>query len=154
MLSRLLYWVIFFRIKLINCWKAQPLLLSPCLLGGIVLLFIDKAFNHPIIESDEQISFRKSFIVGCWQVLAMIPGVSRSAASIVGGMQQKFTRYAAAEFSFFLAVPTMFAATAYSVFIKKWGVGDAVKRVINLLLKHLTIQLLLLSEILLLLLLQ
>ena len=50
----------------------------------------------------------------------MIPGVSRSAASIIGGMQQKFTRNLAAEFSFFLAVPTMFAATAYSVFIKKW----------------------------------
>ena len=50
----------------------------------------------------------------------MIPGVSRSAASIIGGMQQKFTRNLAAEFSFFLAVPTMFAATAYSVFLKTW----------------------------------
>jgi undecaprenyl-diphosphatase len=57
----------------------------------------------------------------------MIPGTSRSAASIIGGMQQKFTRYAAAEFSFFLAVPTMFAATFYSLFIKKWA-ADGIAR--------------------------
>jgi undecaprenyl-diphosphatase len=50
----------------------------------------------------------------------MVPGVSRSAASIIGGMSQKFTRYLAAEFSFFLAVPTMFAASVYSLFVKKW----------------------------------
>jgi undecaprenyl-diphosphatase len=56
-----------------------------------------------------------------WQVLAMIPGVSRSAASIIGGMQQRLTRNFAAEFSFFLAVPTMFAASAYSIFLKNWG---------------------------------
>jgi len=90
------------------------------LLGGIILLFIDKAFNNPTIESDDQITYRKAFITGLWQTIAMIPGVSRSAASIIGGMQQKFTRNLAAEFSFFLAVPTMFAATAYSLFVKKW----------------------------------
>jgi undecaprenyl-diphosphatase len=90
------------------------------LAGGIILLFIDRAFNKPKIESDEQISYGKAFIVGIWQTIAMIPGVSRSAASIIGGMQQKFTRNLAAEFSFFLAVPTMFAATIYSVFLKKW----------------------------------
>ena len=59
-------------------------------------------------------------LIGMWQVLAMIPGVSRSAASIIGGMQQKLTRNFAAEFSFFLAVPTMFAASAYSLFLKDW----------------------------------
>lgn len=118
--------------------KIDELLESPMtvavtlFLGGIILLFIDKAFTHPTIESDEQISFGKSFIVGCWQVLAMIPGVSRSAASIIGGMQQKFTRFVAAEFSFFLAVPTMFAATFYSLFMKKWGTGDAAKKGIQL----------------------
>lgn len=90
------------------------------LLGGIILLFIDKAFNKPVIESDDQITYGKAFITGVWQTIAMIPGVSRSAASIIGGMQQKFTRNLAAEFSFFLAVPTMFAATAYSLFVKKW----------------------------------
>jgi undecaprenyl-diphosphatase len=98
------------------------------LAGGIVLLFIDNLFNHPAIDSDEKISYGRSFIVGCWQVLAMIPGVSRSAASIIGGMQQKFTRFVAAEFSFFLAVPTMFAATFYSVFMKKWTQGGTPKK--------------------------
>ncbi|MBC7948258.1 MAG: undecaprenyl-diphosphate phosphatase [Chitinophagaceae bacterium] len=106
--------------------KIDRLLESPTtvaitmLAGGIILLFIDKAFNKPRIESDDQITYGKAFIIGIWQTIAMIPGVSRSAASIIGGMQQKFTRNLAAEFSFFLAVPTMFAATAYSVFVKDW----------------------------------
>jgi undecaprenyl-diphosphatase len=90
------------------------------LLGGVILLFIDSAFNKSTIQADDQITYQRSFIVGMWQTLAMIPGVSRSAASIIGGMQQKFTRHLAAEFSFFLAVPTMFAATGYSLFLKKW----------------------------------
>jgi undecaprenyl-diphosphatase len=114
--------------------KIDELLESPTtvaitmLLGGIVLLFIDNAFKKPVVESDDQITLGKSFIVGLWQTIAMIPGVSRSAATIIGGMQQKFTRYLAAEFSFFLAVPTMFAATAYSVFLKKWQVDGIEKK--------------------------
>ena len=60
-------------------------------------------------------SYAKAFIIGIWQCIAMIPGVSRSAASIIGGMQQKLTRNLAAEFSFFLAVPTMAAATGYKL---------------------------------------
>jgi undecaprenyl-diphosphatase len=80
--------------------------------GGFVLLFIDKLFTRLTIDRDEQISYPKAFIIGCFQVIAMIPGVSRSTATIVGGMQQKLTRRLAAEFSFFLAVPTMMAATA------------------------------------------
>jgi len=83
--------------------------------GGIVLLFIDAMFNKPVIETEEKISFPKAFIIGLWQCIAMIPGVSRSAASIIGGMQQKLTRKLAAEFSFFLAVPTMAAATGYKL---------------------------------------
>ncbi|MEP7377559.1 MAG: undecaprenyl-diphosphate phosphatase [Chitinophagaceae bacterium] len=98
------------------------------LLGGIVLLFIDKAFNHPTVESDDQISYGKAFITGLWQTIAMIPGVSRSAASIIGGMQQKLTRNLAAEFSFYLAVPTMFAATAYSLFLKKWEQSGIIRK--------------------------
>lgn len=86
------------------------------LLGGIVLIYIDKFFNHPVIESEKEVSYASSFIIGIWQCLAMVPGVSRSAASIIGGMQQKLTRSAAAEFSFFLAVPTMVAATGYKLF--------------------------------------
>lgn len=106
--------------------KIDKLLESPTtvtismLAGGIVLLFIDRAFNKPVIKSDDQVSYFKAFVVGVWQTIAMIPGVSRSAASIIGGMQQKFSRQLAAEFSFFLAVPTMFAATVYSVFLKDW----------------------------------
>ncbi len=89
------------------------------LVGGFVLLFIDKVFKNPNIEEEKDISFKRAFIIGVWQCVAMIPGVSRSAASIIGGMQQKLTRKLAAEFSFFLAVPTMAAATGYKV-LKTW----------------------------------
>lgn len=85
------------------------------LAGGIILLFIDNVFNKPIIDSEEKVTYKKAFIIGIWQCIAMIPGVSRSASSIIGGMQQKLTRSAAAEFSFFLAVPTMLAATGYKL---------------------------------------
>jgi undecaprenyl-diphosphatase len=81
------------------------------LIGGIVLLFIDNVFKRGTIDSDLKINYPKAFLIGCFQVLAMVPGVSRSAATIVGGLQQKLTRKLAAEFSFFLAVPTMAAAT-------------------------------------------
>jgi len=81
------------------------------LLGGIVLLFIDNFFMRGNIDSDQKISYPKAFFIGCFQVIAMIPGVSRSAATIVGGLQQRLTRKLAAEFSFYLAVPTMAAAT-------------------------------------------
>ena len=80
--------------------------------GGFILLFVDKLFKAPIVESTEKISLPKALLIGIWQCIAMIPGVSRSAASIIGGMTQKLNRQTAAEFSFFLAVPTMFAATA------------------------------------------
>ena len=85
------------------------------LLGGIVLLFVDNLFKHPQIEDEKDIPFGRAFVIGLWQCLAMVPGVSRSAASIIGGMQQKLSRSAAAEFSFFLAVPTMMAATGYKL---------------------------------------
>lgn len=84
-------------------------------LGGIVLLFVDKWFKNPTIDTDEKMDFFKAIRIGFYQCLAMIPGVSRSAASIIGGMQQKLTRNAAAEFSFFLAVPTMAAVTGYKL---------------------------------------
>lgn len=85
------------------------------LVGGIVLLFIDGMFKNPVIHSEKEVGFKQAVIIGIWQCVAMIPGVSRSAASIIGGMQQKLTRSAAAEFSFFLAVPTMLAATVYKL---------------------------------------
>lgn len=89
-------------------------------LGGIVLLFIDKVFKNPTVIEEPQISQRSAFVIGLWQCISMIPGVSRSAATIIGGMQQKLTRSLAAEFSFFLAVPTMAAATGYSLVLKDW----------------------------------
>lgn len=81
------------------------------LIGGIILLFVDRMFRNAKQNNDADITYPKAFSIGLWQVLAMIPGVSRSAASIVGGMQQGLSRKLAAEFSFFLAVPTMIAAT-------------------------------------------
>lgn len=81
-------------------------------IGGIILLFVDKWFNKATVTEESQIDKPTALKIGFFQCLAMIPGVSRSAASIVGGMSQKLSRTAAAEFSFFLAVPTMFAATA------------------------------------------
>ena len=86
------------------------------LVGGLILIFIDKAFNNPTIDKEAKIPLGKAFLIGVWQCIALIPGVSRSAASIIGGMQQKLTRSAAAEFSFFLAVPTMLAATGYKLY--------------------------------------
>lgn len=93
------------------------------LLGGIILLFIEKLLKDPSIHSEKEVGFKQAGIIGLWQCIAMIPGVSRSAASIIGGMQQKLTRNAAAEFSFFLAVPTMLAATGYKLlkFFKESG---------------------------------
>lgn len=90
--------------------------------GGIVLLFIDNYFKNPQIHREEDISIPVAVKIGFWQCLAMMPGTSRAAASIIGGMQQKLSREAAAEFSFFLAVPTMLAVTAYSVIVKDWTV--------------------------------
>ena len=111
--------------------------------GGIILLFIDNVFKHHPIETEEQISFQKAFMIGLWQCVAMIPGVSRSAASIIGGMQQHLTRKLAAEFSFFLAVPTMAAATGYKLLkgyetittenIKLFAIGNIVAFVVAML---------------------
>jgi undecaprenyl-diphosphatase len=93
------------------------------ILGGIVLLFIDGRFNHPTIANEQDITIKKGITIGFWQCLAMMPGTSRSAASIIGGMQQGLTRETAAEFSFFLAVPTMLAVTTYSLFLKTYEVS-------------------------------
>ena len=84
------------------------------ILGGVFMLFCDKIFNKG--SETTELTEKRAFMVGLFQCISMIPGVSRSMATIVGGMAQKMTRKAAAEFSFFLAVPTMFAATAYKVF--------------------------------------
>lgn len=85
-------------------------------LGGIILVFVDRWFKQRDQQSEEKISNAKALNIGLFQCIAMIPGVSRSAASIIGGLAQGLSRKTAAEFSFFLAVPTMFAATAYKLF--------------------------------------
>ena len=116
------------------------------LAGGIILLFVDNLFKRPSIDSEEKVSYPKAFLIGIWQCLALVPGVSRSAASIIGGMQQKLTRSAAAEFSFFLAVPTMLAATGYKLYkyykenggftsneIKQLAIGNIVAFVVAML---------------------
>jgi undecaprenyl-diphosphatase len=106
--------------KKIDSLLESPLTVSITMLaGGVILLFIDSLFKEPSIDKEENISLSKAFMIGVWQCLAMIPGTSRSAASIIGGMQQKLTRNLAAEFSFFLAVPTMAAATGYKL-LKAW----------------------------------
>ncbi len=86
------------------------------LVGGVILLFVDKWFNRPTVHEEENIDFLTAFKIGLFQCIAMIPGVSRSGATIVGGMSQKLSRKVAAEFSFFLAVPTMLAATGKKLY--------------------------------------
>ncbi|MFB9862604.1 undecaprenyl-diphosphate phosphatase [Rufibacter immobilis] len=84
------------------------------LLGGILLIFVDRWFKekeNPVTTP----SYRNAFVIGLFQCIAMIPGVSRSASSIIGGLTQRMTRKSAAEFSFFMAVPTMLAAATYTV---------------------------------------
>ena len=83
------------------------------IIGGIILIFVDKWFKNPVIDNEKEISVKKAVIIGFWQCLAMMPGTSRSAASIIGGMTQGLSRKAAAEFSFFL---------------KKWGAEGTVQQ--------------------------
>ena len=98
--------------KQIETMLGSPLVVGIALLvGGVILLFVDDWFNKPTVTEEKNINYLTAFKIGCFQCLAMIPGISRSASSIVGGMSQKLNRTAAAEFSFFLAVPTMFGAT-------------------------------------------
>jgi undecaprenyl-diphosphatase len=96
----------------------KPLVIALVMLaGGVLLLFVDKWFRHPETMKEEDITNKQALIIGFYQVLSILfPGLSRSAATIIGGMQQKLSRAAAAEFSFFLAVPTMMAATVKSLY--------------------------------------
>ena len=99
-----------------NLWVIAIVMVA----GGVILIFIDKFFEKAEAakteESDQQgVTYKKSFIIGCFQVLSILfPGLSRSAATIIGGMSQQLNKKTALEFSFFLAVPTMLAASAKS----------------------------------------
>ncbi|MBR3883779.1 MAG: undecaprenyl-diphosphate phosphatase [Bacteroidaceae bacterium] len=104
------------------------------IIGGIFMLFCDRIFNKG--SEDTKLTEKRAFWIGLFQCISMIPGVSRSMATIVGGMAQKLTRKAAAEFSFFLAVPTMFAATLFKmlkIFMEPNGL-DIIKENMGILL--------------------
>ena len=82
-------------------------------LGGVIMLFVDKWFNRP--EANQAVDWKRAVKIGFFQCIAMVPGVSRSMSTIVGGMSTGLSRKNAAEFSFFLAVPTMAAAAGYKL---------------------------------------
>lgn len=94
------------------------------ILGGIFFLFIDRIFRNNEEFLDQELKYSSAVKIGFFQTIAMIPGVSRSAATIIGGLTQNLNKRTAAEFSFFLAVPTMFAATAYKM-LKFYEEGGA-----------------------------
>jgi undecaprenyl-diphosphatase len=101
----------------IDSWLENPLGVGVALLiGGVIFLFVDKWFHEEKTVSSKDVTIRQSLLIGLFQCLALFPGVSRSGASIIGGLTQKLSRKAAAEFSFFLAVPTMLAATAKKLY--------------------------------------
>lgn len=112
----------------IDALLESPLVVAiSLLLGGVILLYIDRWFpSNPVTYEDAledpnrhaddvEITYPKAFVIGLFQCIALIPGVSRSAATIIGGLSQKISRKNAAEFSFFLAVPTMAAASGYKL---------------------------------------
>lgn len=133
--------------------KIDDLLESPLfiavimLVGGIFFLFVDNIFKNPEIKDEKEVSPLTALKIGLFQCLAiLLPGLSRSAATIIGGMSLKLTRNAAAEFSFFLAVPTMLAATVYKLYkyysdnggfsaneIKQLAIGNVVAFIVALL---------------------
>lgn len=119
--------------------KIKSLLLYPLpvaialIFGGVILLFIEKGRDKPLTTSLEQITYRQAFLLGIFQCCALWPGISRSGSMIVGGLLLGMTRIAAAEFSFFVAVPIMAIATLHELWESRhilsgsdlgaWGVG-------------------------------
>lgn len=104
------------------------------LIGGIILLFVDFWFRESEEQPDRPVTYVDAFIIGLFQVISMIPGVSRSGATIVGGLTRGLNRKTAAEFSFFLAVPTMFAATCFKLYKYSKQGGGFTHQEIHLLL--------------------
>ena len=99
----------------------NPITVATALIvGGFIILYVEKRTYHPRINSVDEMSWKDALKVGFAQALAMIPGTSRSGATIMGGLIFGLSRKAAAEFSFFLAIPTMFAATVYDLY-KNWA---------------------------------
>lgn len=101
----------------IDAMLESPLIVAIMLvIGGVILLFVDRWFNKPTIDNSDEISYKQAFTIGLYQCLALIPGTSRSASTIVGAMTQSLTRKAAAEFSFFLAIPMMLGASVVKLY--------------------------------------
>lgn len=104
-------------------FESPRLIAIMLIIGGVVLLFIDRLKLTPRYDSAEAIPMRIAIAIGAIQCLAMVPGVSRSGATIVGALAMGASKRAAAEFSFFLAMPTMFGAFAYDLY-KSWDLLD------------------------------
>ncbi len=111
--------------KMIKAYLFNPLVVASMLiLGGLVILYIEKRAYHPRLNTVEEMDWKDALKVGFAQAMAMIPGTSRSGATIMGGLIFGLSRKTAAEFSFFLAIPTMFAATVYDIY-KNWAQFDS-----------------------------
>ncbi|WP_227815919.1 undecaprenyl-diphosphate phosphatase [Nitrogeniibacter aestuarii] len=111
--------------KIIKAYLFNPMVVASMLiLGGLLILYIEKRAYHPRLNTVEDMRWTDALKVGFAQAMAMIPGTSRSGATIMGGLIFGLSRKTAAEFSFFLAIPTMFAATVYDIY-KNWAQFDA-----------------------------
>lgn len=98
----------------------NPIIIAAALIiGGLIILFFEKKFQSPTTQDVDSISHKQAFIIGVYQCIAMIPGVSRSGATIMGSLSIGLSRKAATEFSFFLAMPVMFAAVSFDLY-KNW----------------------------------
>ena len=111
--------------KEIKGYLFNPLVVASALvIGGLLILWAERRQHAVSVETLDDIGWRRALGIGFAQALAMIPGTSRSGATIIGGLFLGLSRKAAAEFSFFLAIPTMFAATSYDLY-KNWHLFDA-----------------------------
>jgi len=98
-----------------HLFYAVPVALA-FIVGGLIILWVERSPRKPRVESVDDMTWKDALKVGCAQAVALIPGTSRSGATIIGGMLFGLSRRAATEFSFFLAVPTLIAAGAYDLF--------------------------------------
>ncbi|MEY2700963.1 MAG: hypothetical protein RIQ52_1718 [Pseudomonadota bacterium] len=103
--------------KLVKTYLFTPLVVATTfIVGGLIILWVERRRTRPSISSVDELNWKTALILGCFQTLALIPGTSRAGATIIGGLLSGLTRPAATEFSFFLAIPTLFAATAYDLY--------------------------------------
>jgi len=106
--------------KTIKAYLFNPVVVSMAfIVGGLIILLVERRERQPRITEVDQMDWRDALKLGLFQVFAMIPGTSRSGATIIGGLLSGLSRQAATEFSFFLAIPTMFLATSYEIY-KSW----------------------------------